>query len=85
MWLISITLILCYLNRSGIINLSIVQISVGMTCGMQILVIIGYFQNIKKQEPMKIKEKYEVKNKHDLKYILFDTDYYLNNVYNKQQ
>ncbi|MBR3133168.1 MAG: hypothetical protein IKG42_03765 [Clostridia bacterium] len=85
MWLISITLILCYINRLGIIDLSFVQVSVGMTCGMQILVIIGYFQNIKKQKPMKMRKKYEVNNKQDLKYVLFDTDYYMKNVYDKIQ
>lgn len=85
MWLISATLVLCYAYRFDLININIVQLSVGMTCGMQILVIIGYMQNLKEQKPMKIKKKYEVKNKYDLKYILFDTDYYLNNVYNKQQ
>ena len=52
---------------------------------MQILVIIGYFQNIKKQKPMKMRKKYEVNNKQDLKYVLFDTDYYMKNVYDKIQ
>ncbi|MBR3152093.1 MAG: CDP-alcohol phosphatidyltransferase family protein [Clostridia bacterium] len=84
MWLISITLVLCYAYRFDLIDLNILQLSVGMTCGMQILVMIGYVQNLREQDSMKIKEKYEVKNKHDLKFILFDTDYYLNNVFDRK-
>jgi len=77
MWLISMTIMLGYLCHFDIINNSLVIAGTIITTTTQILVAIDY---IKKMIKKKVKNKpvYAAKNLKEFKYMLFDTDYYMN-------
>lgn len=78
MWIISITIILGYIEYFNLIDIKIVQISSVITICMQIAVIIGYILNVKKADIVERTGLKETKKENWL-YVLFDTDYYINN------
>lgn len=78
MWIISITIILGYIEYFNLIDIKIVQISSMITICMQIAVIIGYILNVKKADIVERTGLKESK-KENWMYVLFDTDYYINN------
>ena len=78
MWIISITIILGYIEYFNLIDIKIVQISSMITICMQIAVIIGYILNVKKADIVERTGLKESKKENWI-YVLFDTDYYMNN------
>lgn len=78
MWIISITIILGYIEYFDLIDFIFVEISSLITIGMQIAVIIGYILNVKKSDIVERTGLKESK-KENLMYVLFDTEYYINN------
>ena len=78
MWIISITIILGYIEYFNLIDIKIVQISSMITICMQIAVIIGYILNVKKADIVERTGLKESKKENWI-YVLFDTDYYINN------
>jgi len=77
MWLISMTIMLGYLCHFDIINNSLVIAGTIITTTTQILVAIDYIKKMIKQK-VKNKPVYAAKNLKEFKYMLFDTDYYMN-------
>lgn len=77
MWLISITIVLSYMYYFNVCNYYIWVASLVLTTAMQIATIINYIFRISKQEN-NTSQIYKTKNWEELKYILFDSDYYLN-------
>lgn len=75
MWLLSITIILFYLNLFYYINNSFIFLMVIITFIFQLIVIVYYILYLKKQI---CREKWII-NKSNFIYILFDTEYYLKN------
>lgn len=78
MWIISITIILGYVEYFNLIDIKFIQISSIITICMQIAVIIGYILNVKKSDIVERTGLKESK-KENWMYVLFDTDYYINN------
>ena len=76
MWLISITIVLSYMYYFNVCNYYIWVVSLVLTTAMQIATIINYIFRISKQEN-NTSQIYKTKNWEELKYILFDSDYYL--------
>jgi len=79
MWVLSITIILSYMNYFNIVNHNIVVYSSIITIILQTLAIYGYLKNLNSQKGIK-QERKGIKDLKDLKYILFDTNYYLSTV-----
>lgn len=79
MWLLSITIVLSYFNYFEIIDYNIVLFSSIVTIILQVFVIFGYIKSLLKQKEVKIERK-PIKNLEDLKYILFDTEYYMSSL-----
>ena len=77
MWLISMTIMLGYLCHFDIINNSLVIAGTIITTTTQILVAIDYIKKTIKQKK-RAKTIYDVKTLKEFKYMLFDTDYYMN-------
>lgn len=77
MWLISITIVLSYMYYFNVCNYHIWATSLILTIAMQIATIINYIIRISKQEN-NTSPIYKTKSWEELKYILFDSDYYLN-------
>lgn len=76
MWFISIAIILSYTYCFNIIGYNLVFVSICATILVQILTIIDYVKTLKSQEANKRKMNV-IKNVKDLKYVLFNTEYYL--------
>lgn len=76
MWLISITIVLSYMYYFNVCNYYIWVASLVLTTAMQIATIINYIFRISKQEN-NTSQIYKTKNWQELKYVLFDSDYYL--------
>ena len=77
MWLISMTIMLGYLCHFDIINNSLVIAGTIITTTTQILVAVDYIKKTIKQKK-RAKTIYDVKTLKEFKYMLFDTDYYMN-------
>jgi uncharacterized membrane protein len=77
MWLLSITIVLSFLAHFEIIGIVLPTISVIITTFLQILTFINYIIVLIKQKNVK-QPKYKINNIHDLGYVLFNTEYYLN-------
>ena len=80
MWLLSVTILLAYLNSFDIISANVVTISSIITFIMQIFVNIGYIQNLRNQKSVKKEQKIKIKNLKDLEYVLFSTQFYTNTI-----
>lgn len=78
MWILSITIILGYVEHFNLIDFVFIQISSIITICMQIAVIIGYIVNLKNSDIIERTGLKENK-KENLKYVLFDTEYYISN------
>lgn len=76
MWALAIATILGYMNYFNICNEIFVIIPSVIVIIMQIIVIFGYGNRIKKVEQVK-NEKIKLKKGKELCYALFNTDYYL--------
>lgn len=82
MWLLAITIILCYFYYFWFLNYELVLINCFMTIILQICAMIEYYQYLSKQKPSK-KSTVQIKNYKDIGYILFSTNYYLTQVKTK--
>jgi phosphatidylglycerophosphate synthase len=82
MWLISMTIVLGYVCYFDIINDTTVIVGTIVTTMAQLIVIIDYLKKLIKKEK-NIKPIFKLKNKKELKEILFDTEYYMN-IYKKK-
>ena len=81
MWIISITIVLGYLNYFGILkNMLIVKIGTIITLIMQIFTMMDYINYLRQKEAIPKKDRKHIKNINDLMYVLFDTNYYLSTV-----
>ena len=78
MWFISATIVLSYMYYFNLISYNTEFIGI-ITVLLQIATIIDYIEALKKQEGNS-NQKYEIKNAQDLKYVLFNTEYYLNSL-----
>ncbi len=76
MWVLSITIVLSYMNLFNIIDYSIVIFSSVITIIMQIFVTMGYIKSLIKQKGV-VNKKQPIRNIQELRYILFDTKYYM--------
>lgn len=79
MWFLAITIVSCYLHYFGIITIEIVDILSIITIVMQIITFVSYIKYLESQKN-NLREKPELKSMKDLKYILFDTDFYLKSI-----
>lgn len=75
MWFIFLTIILGYAYVFRYIKSKYVLIALVLTIICEVIVIIDYIIFLLKQE--KNPNRFKVKNMNDLKYFLFDTDYYI--------
>lgn len=75
MWFIFLTIILGYAYVFQYIKSKYVLIALILTIICEVIVIIDYIIFLLKQE--KNPNRFKVKNMNDLKYFLFDTDYYI--------
>jgi phosphatidylglycerophosphate synthase len=76
MWLLGTTIVIGYMNYFGIISYNIVKYLSFITCIIQICVIIKYISSLAKQKS--IIKRAKINSFEELKYILFDTEYYAN-------
>lgn len=76
MWVISITIVLSYMYYFNIIGYNIAFISVCITIIAQVVAMIDYINSLRKQKSNS-KTIHKIKNIQDLKYVLFNTEYYL--------
>lgn len=79
MWLLAITIVSCYLQYFGVISLEIVDVLCIITVVMQILTFVSYVKYLESQKD-NLREKPKLKSMKDLKYILFDTEFYLKSI-----
>lgn len=79
MWGLSISIVLGYMHYFYSINLEIVNFSLVITIVLQIVTIINYCVSLIKQKS-DYKTFKDAKENKNLKYLLFDTDYYMNNI-----
>lgn len=76
MWLLSITIVFGYMNYFNIVKIGLVYISILITIIAQIFTILGYMRMLISKDN-NLKKHQKINNAHDLKFILFDTNYYL--------
>ncbi len=79
MWVLSITIVLSYMNLFNIIDYNIVIFSSVITIIMQIFVTMDYIKSLIKQKWV-VNKKQPIKNIQELRYILFDTKYYMSTI-----
>ncbi len=79
MWVLSITIVLSYMNLFNIIDYNIVIFSSVITIIMQIFVTMDYIKSLIKQKEV-VNKKQPIKNIQELMYILFDTKYYMSTI-----
>lgn len=79
MWILAITIVAGYLNYFNVLSLEIVNVLCGITIIAQILTFLCYVKYLELQEH-ELREKPKISSCKDLKYILFDTDFYLNSI-----
>ena len=79
MWALAIETILGYAYYFGWCDEIYVTITGAVVIVMQIIVILGYGNRIRKVKEIR-KEKLKFKRGKELKYALFDTEYYLNTI-----
>lgn len=79
MWILAITIVAGYLNYFNVISLEIVNVLCVITIFAQILTFLCYVKYLELQEH-ELREKPKIESSKDLKYILFDTDFYLNSI-----
>lgn len=76
-WIISIAIIIGYINHFGFIDVIYVDIACIVTIIMQVFVAIGYVRTLIISSVVDKKDENELLKNKGLKYILFDTDYYM--------
>lgn len=79
MWFLAITIIACYLYCFRIITIEVIDVLCIVTVVMQISTFISYVQYLESQKD-NLREKPKLKSIKDLKYILFNTDFYLKSI-----
>lgn len=79
MWFLAITIIGCYLHCFKIITIEVVNILCIITVVMQISTFVSYVKYLESQKD-NLREKPKLKSMKDLKYILFNTDFYLKSI-----
>lgn len=79
MWILAITIVAGYLNYFNVISLEIVNILCAITVVSQVLTFLSYIKYLEMQEH-ELRDKPKIKSFKDLKYVLFDTDFYLNSI-----
>lgn len=78
MCVLSVNIILNYLYLFGILDKNLAIISAYITIFIQLMTVINYLVYVFKSEKTQGKTIFQVRNMQDLKYVLFDTEYYLN-------
>lgn len=79
MWFLATTIISGYLYYFNVIELQIVNYLCLITVAVQIVTYVSYVKYLESQKD-NLREKPELKSAKDLKYILFNTDFYLNSI-----
>lgn len=79
MWFLAITIIGCYLHCFKMITIEVVDVLCIITVVMQISTFVSYVQYLESQKD-NLREKPKLKSIKDLKYILFNTDFYLKSI-----
>ena len=80
MCVLSTTIALNYLYCFGVFERTLAATSIGITILTQIITVINYIKFTLNSPKMEEKTIFEVRNIKDLKYVLFDTEYYLNSL-----
>jgi hypothetical protein len=68
-----------YLHYFNVITIEVINILCIFTVTMQIVTFVSYIKYLESQKE-NLREKLTLKTAKDLKYILFDTDFYLNSI-----
>lgn len=79
MWFLAITILCGYLNYFRLISIELIDSLCLITVAIQIMTFVSYVKYLESQKD-NLREKLELKSINDLKYILFDTDFYLNSI-----
>ncbi len=79
MWFLAITIVAGYLKYFNIVSIEIVNVLCIITIVIQIVTFVSYIKYLESQKN-NLREKPKIKSIKDLKYILFDTDFYLNSI-----
>jgi len=79
MWILAITIVSGYLEYFNFIQIEIVNVLCIIAIITQVLTFISYIKYLELQDH-ELREKPKIKSFKDLKYILFDTDFYLNSI-----
>lgn len=79
MWFLATTIVCCYLHYFRIITAEVVDWLCIITIVMQISTFVSYVKYLEEQKD-NLRDKPNLKSMKDLKYILFDTDFYLKSI-----
>ncbi len=79
MWFLAITIVFCYLYYFRIITIEVINSLCIITVVMQVLTFVSYVKYLESQKD-NLREKPKIKSMKDLKYILFNTDFYLKSI-----
>ncbi len=79
MWFLAITIVCGYLHYFNAITIEVINILCIVTVTLQIVTFVAYIKYLELQKE-NLREKPTLKTPKDLKYILFDTDFYLNSI-----
>lgn len=79
MWFLAVTIVSGYLHYFNVITIEIMNMLCIATVTMQIVTFVSYIKYLESQKE-NLREKPKLKTTKDLKYILFDTDFYLNSI-----
>ena len=80
MCVLSATIALNYLYCFNLVGKTIAATSIAITILTQIITVINYIKFTLNSPKMEQKTIFEVRNLQDLKYVLFDTEYYLSSL-----
>lgn len=78
-WLLAISIVFGYMRFYEILSSEISQTSSIIACFFQVITLLEYCVYLVHQPNTKKRDTLKIKNKQDLKYFLFDTEYYLKN------
>lgn len=77
MWVIGVTIVLGYMNYFNIINDTLFNVFMVITCILQILTIINYATELIKEKEG-TRENINIESWNDFVYFAFNTEYYMN-------
>lgn len=79
MWFLATIIVLGYLNYFGFVVIEVINAVCIATIVMQVITFVSYIKYLEEQKG-NLREKPKIQSFKDIKYILFDTDFYLNSI-----